>query len=85
LWPLAHAAQSCFGSAEWPSNLPTPQSWLEFDVENVEDATAVLESAGYRLIVKNQKEPWGQVVSRFLSPEAILVGVAFTPALRDPM
>jgi catechol 2,3-dioxygenase-like lactoylglutathione lyase family enzyme len=85
LWPLAHAAQSCFGSDEWPSNLPTPQSWLEFDVENVEDATAVLESAGYRLIVKNQREPWGQVVSRFLSPEAILVGVAFTPALRDPM
>ena len=64
LWPLSQAAESCFGSNSWPKNVPVPQAWLEFDVESVESATAALESAGYRMLVKNKKEPWGQIVSR---------------------
>jgi hypothetical protein len=83
LWPLSHAAQSCFGKDSWPANVPVPQAWLEFDVDSVEEATAELESKGYRMLVKNRKEPWGQVVSRFLSPEGLLVGVTFTPTMRD--
>lgn len=83
LWPLNHAAQSCFGSASWPSTIPIPQAWLEFDVEDVEQASAVLEERGYRLLRRNKKEPWGQIVSRFLSPEGLLVGVTFTPSLRE--
>jgi hypothetical protein len=51
-------------------------------VESVEKATAAPEPAGYRMFVKNRIEPWGQIVSRFLSPEGILIGVAFTPATR---
>ncbi|HVU34822.1 MAG TPA: VOC family protein [Opitutaceae bacterium] len=82
LWPLAQAALSCFGRRTWPKNVPVPQAWLEFDVEDVEQATATLESRGYRLLVKNRKEPWGQTVSRFLSPEGLLVGLTRTPALR---
>jgi hypothetical protein len=39
---------------------------------------------GYRVLVKNKKEPWGQIVSRFLSPEGLLVGISFTPAFREP-
>ena len=82
LWPLAHAAQSCFGKDAWPEEIPAPQAWLEFDVESVETATAELEARGYTMIVKNRKEPWGQTVSRFLSPEGILVGMTFTPWMR---
>ena len=82
LWPIAQAARSCFGKDSWPKDLPTPQAWLEFDVESVEKATAVLESGGYRMLVKNKKEPWGQIVSRFISPEGVLVGVTFTPVMR---
>ncbi len=82
LWPLANAAQSCFGNESWPAEIPAPQGWLEFDVEDVEKATAELEGRGYRMLVKNRKEPWGQVVSRFLSPEGLLVGVTFTPWMR---
>ncbi len=82
LWPLAEAALSCFGKNSWPDEIPRPQAWLEFDVENVETATAELESRGYRMLVKNRKEPWGQVVSRFLAPEGILVGLTFTPWMR---
>jgi len=83
LWPLWQAAQSCFGKDSWPSELPAPQAWLEFDVDDVERATAELESQGYRMLVKNKTEPWGQTVSRFLGPEGLLVGITFTPALRD--
>jgi hypothetical protein len=35
------------------------------------------------MLVKNKKEPWGQIVSRFLSPEGLLVGITFTPFLRE--
>jgi glyoxalase-like protein len=83
LWPLSQAAKSCFGTNSWPEDVPVPQAWLEFDVGNVERATAVLESKGYKMLLKNKKEPWGQVVSRFLSPEGLLLGVTFTPMMRD--
>jgi hypothetical protein len=83
LWPLPQAARSCFGKDSWPDNVPVPQAWLEFDVGSVEKATAELESKGYKMLVKNRKEPWGQVVSRFLSPEGLLIGVTFTPMMRD--
>jgi len=83
LWPLSQAAQSCFGNDSWPDNIPVPQAWLEFDVDSVEKATAELESRGYRMLIKNKKEPWGQTVSRFISPEGLLVGITFTPLLRE--
>ena len=83
LWPLSLAAQSCFGKNTWPDEIPAPQSWLEFDVVDVEQATAELESKGYRMLVKNKKEPWGQTVSRFLAPEGLLIGITFTPSMRE--
>jgi hypothetical protein len=83
LWPLAQAAQSCFGSDSWPDNVPVPQAWLEFEVENLEKTTADLESRGYRMLIKNKTEPWGQTVSRFLSPEGLLAGLTFTPSMRE--
>lgn len=82
LWPLPQAAQSCFGKDAWPDEIPVPQAWLEFDVDSVEKATVELESRGYRMLLKNKKEPWGQTVSRFLSPEGLLIGVTFTPMMR---
>ena len=82
LWPLSQAAHSCFGSDSWPAHIPVPQAWLEFDVDHVEDATADLESRGYHILVKNKKEPWGQTVTRLLSPEGLLVGITLTPSMR---
>ena len=83
LWPLSQAAQSCFGKESWPADVAAPQAWLEFDVDSVEKATAALESSGYQMLVKNKKEPWGQIVSRFISPEGLLVGITFTPFMRE--
>lgn len=83
LWPLSQASQACFGTESWPADIPAPQAWLEFDVESVEEATASLEQQGYRMLVKNRREPWGQAVSRLLSPEGLLIGIAFTPLFRN--
>lgn len=83
LWPLYQAAQSCFGKDSWPDKVPVPQAWLEFDVESVQEATAALESRGYRILIKSKEEPWGQTVSRFISPEGVLIGITFTPAMRE--
>ena len=83
LWPLSQAAQSCFGEDSWPHELPAPQAWLEFDVDDVERATEELESQGHQMLIKNKKEPWGQTVSRFITPEGLLVGITFTPSMRE--
>jgi hypothetical protein len=82
LWPLSQAAESCFGEKTWPKNLPIPQAWLEFDVEDVEKATEALKAQGYQILVSARKEPWGQTITRLLSPEGILLGLAYTPWLR---
>jgi glyoxalase-like protein len=83
LWPLSQAAQSCFGKNSWPEEIPAPQAWLEFDVDSVENATEELESQGHRMLIKNKQEPWGQIVSRFITPEGLLVGITFTPSMRE--
>lgn len=83
LWPLPQAAQSCFGGDVWPSDVPVPQAWIEFEVDSVDSATAALELRGYRILVRVKREPWGQTVSRFMSPEGLLVGVTLTPSMRE--
>ncbi len=83
LWPLSQAAESCFGSGAWPDSLPSPHAWIEFDVDSVETATAELESQGYRMLIKNKKEPWGQTVSRFQDSDGLLVALTFTPWMRE--
>lgn len=83
LWPLSQAAVSCFGTDTWPEDTPTPTSWVEFDVEDIEAATKELEAAGYKLLVSARTEPWKQIVTRFLSPEGILTGVTYTPLMRE--
>lgn len=83
LWPLSQVAESCFGRDAWPTEIPAPQAWLEFDVNDVEKATRELEAQGHRMLVKNKREPWGQTVSRFITPEGLLVGITFTPSMRE--
>ncbi|MDN2488315.1 glyoxalase [Kosakonia sacchari] len=82
LWPLHHAAASCFGAEKWPDSHPIPQSWVEFEVQDLAIATDVLINKGYQLLVANRLEPWGQSVTRLLAPEGVLVGLTITPWLR---
>jgi len=83
LWPLADAAESCFGKREWPSSVAAPQAWIEFDVDDIAAAADELRAKGYKLLVGPREEPWGQTVARLLSPEGILVGVTITPWRRE--
>lgn len=83
LWPLSLVAESCFGKDEWPDDAPIPQAWIEFDVKDVKKASEELKSQGYQLLIENKKEPWGQMVTRLLSPEGLMVGLTYTPWMRD--
>ena len=83
LWPLDKAALSCFGEPVWPASLPVPQAWLELDVDDIASATRILEQNGYALLTRLKEEPWGQTVTRFLSPEGILTAITHTPFLRE--
>jgi catechol 2,3-dioxygenase-like lactoylglutathione lyase family enzyme len=83
LWPLSEAATACFGSTEWPAEMPIPQASIEFEVPEVPAAAAELEAKGYRLIHGARTEPWGQITARLLSPEGLLVAVCHTPAFHD--
>ena len=84
LWPLAEAANSCYGTSEWPADVPVPQASIEFEVADVAAAAEELKGKGYRLIHEARTEPWGQVTARLLSPEGLLIAVCYTPAFHDP-
>jgi catechol 2,3-dioxygenase-like lactoylglutathione lyase family enzyme len=82
VWPLAQAAQACFGADEWPADRPVPQVSLEFEVENpaaVGDAASELESKGFQLLHGAREEPWGQTVARLLSIEGSIIGISYAP------
>jgi hypothetical protein len=83
IWPLDQAAESCFGASTWPSDKSIPQAWIEFDVEDIAAATKELKDQGYDLLVAARVEPWGQTVTRLLSPEGLLVGITHTPWQRS--
>lgn len=87
VWPLAQAAESVFGTSQWPADVPESQAWLEVDVASpgaVAEALAELEAAGHRVLRGVSVEPWGQTTSRLLSPEGLLVGVTYTPWMHTP-
>jgi catechol 2,3-dioxygenase-like lactoylglutathione lyase family enzyme len=83
LWPLSEAARACFGTPEWPKDIPEPQATVEFDVDDVDAAAAELQAAGYTLLHDPVTMPWGQRITHVMSPEHLLVGITFTPWMRD--
>ena len=86
VWPLAEAAQACFGTDEWPADRTTPQASLEFEVEDaeaVEAGAAELAEKGFELLHPTRTEPWGQTIVRLLSAEGLIVGLSFAPWLHE--
>ena len=82
VWPLAEAAQACFGTPEWPAGRVVPQASIEFEVADadaVEAAGAELERAGYELLHPARTEPWGQTVARLLTDDGLIVGISYAP------
>lgn len=86
IWPLAEAANSCFGTPEWPEDLPVPQATIEFelaDADAVSAAVTELEAGGHRMVHGTRTEPWGQTIARLLDPSGLLVGLCHTPWLHE--
>ncbi len=84
VWPLAEAAQACFGTAEWPAAHAVPQASIEFEVEDAEAVEAGAEelaAKGFDLLHPTRTEPWGQTIARLLSAEGLIVGISFAPWL----
>ncbi len=84
VWPLAQAAEACFGTKTWPADRLVPQASIEFEVEDA-DAVAAggheLEGAGYELLHPARTEPWGQTVTRLLTDDGLIVGISYAPSL----
>jgi catechol 2,3-dioxygenase-like lactoylglutathione lyase family enzyme len=86
VWPLAQAAQACFGSDDWPGDRPVPQASIEFEVSDagaVADAATELEGKGFALLHETRTEPWGQTVARLQSVEGLIVGLSYAPWMHD--
>jgi catechol 2,3-dioxygenase-like lactoylglutathione lyase family enzyme len=83
LWTLRDAARSTFGQDEWPEEVPRPQATLELEVDDVAEAVAELKGRGLELLQDTRLEAWGQTTARLLSPEGLLIGVVYTPMLRE--
>ncbi|HVT20402.1 MAG TPA: hypothetical protein VHE57_03290 [Mycobacteriales bacterium] len=84
VWPLAQAAEACFGSAAWPPTVPLPQMSIEFELASrsaLDDGAAELRARGYELLHGPKTEPWGQTLARLISPEGAIVGLSFVPQL----
>jgi catechol 2,3-dioxygenase-like lactoylglutathione lyase family enzyme len=84
VWPLTQAAQACYGTPDWPSDVPVPQACVEFELADapaVQAGAKELTEAGYSLLHDAREEPWGQTVARLLSPEHLIVGLSYAPWL----
>ena len=86
IWPLTQAAQTCFGTPDWPADRPTPQVSIEFEVEDaaaVQRAAEELRGKGYELLHDAKTEPWGQTVARLQSSEGAVIGISYAPMLHE--
>ena len=84
VWPLAQAAQACFGTPEWPAERTVPQASIEFEVADadaVATAAEELEGQGFELLHGAREEPWGQTVARLQSVDSLIVGISYAPWL----
>ena len=84
VWPLTMAAQSCFGTDEWPESVPVPSSTIEFELGSHDEVIAAVEELkqqGQSFVHEAIVEDWGQTLARFLSPENILIGLSYAPWL----
>lgn len=84
VWPLAQAAQACFGTPEWPDGRAVPQASVEFEVADADAVQAAAEELtwkGFTLLHEARTEPWGQRVARLQSGEGVIIGVSYAPSM----
>jgi catechol 2,3-dioxygenase-like lactoylglutathione lyase family enzyme len=86
VWPLAQAAQACFGAPDWPADRAVPQASIEFEVadaDTVQVAADELKEKGFALLHEARTEPWGQTVARLQSSEGAIIGLSYAPSMHS--
>ena len=81
IWNRAHAAECTLGSRDLAHEIPLGLT-LEFEVDNVADASEKITGDGYKMVQGPRVEPWGQKSCRMFSPAGSLFGFAETPWAR---
>ena len=82
LWPLSEAAYACFGTTEWPAEIPVPQASIEFEVQRRRRS----RRTHCQGLPTHPRCPDGAVVPDHRStvdPRGLLVAVCYTPAFHD--
>ena len=82
VWPLSEAARTCYGTDQWPTDRPTPQAFIEFEVDrptHVARAASEFEAKGYSLLHAPRTDPWGQTVVRLQTDDGLIVGISYVP------
>ncbi|MFD9663622.1 hypothetical protein ACFWAY_18670 [Rhodococcus sp. NPDC059968] len=60
-----------------------PQASIEVaDADSVQVAAEELVQKGFALIHGAPIQPWGQTVARLQSPEGLIIGLSYAPALQ---
>ena len=81
IWSRAHAAECTFGSRDLADQVPLGLT-LEFEVDNVADASNTISTKGSKIVQGPREEAWGQKSCRMFTPAGSLLGFAESPSAR---
>lgn len=81
IWSRKAAAEATFGDPEAADRIPLGFT-VGFEVDDVEQAHAVMSEAGTDFAHGPRTEPWKQVTSRFVSGSGALNEICSTPWAR---
>src|SRR5664279_3931672 len=83
LWPLSGAAQSCFGVDQWPGDIPAPQGWIEFDVDDVAAATSSTSNSIHPCGAGMSPGHWSTPKHDCAAPDNGHSAKCFTPSISE--
>ena len=81
IWSRGEAAQAAFGSTDATERIPLGFT-IGFEVDEVAATEKRLADSGIDVVQPIKTEPWGQITSRFLTPDGAFCEVAETPWAR---
>ena len=83
LWRLEDAAEACFGSTDGRRRDARPASDHRVRRRRRRGGRAGDGGRGLHARARPRTEPWGQELARVMSPEGLLIGLTYTPWMRD--
>lgn len=82
IWSREGAAEATLGDSAAVDRVPLGFT-VGFEVDAVEPSSQTMVERGWQMVQPAKKEPWGQIISRFLSPSGALCEVSETPRARQ--